>query len=66
MAKIHMVSAVDRNEIKGKVKTLFGRHLTNCKSLVANPSGESKVTCENCIKIIDHRRKEELKCRIYH
>ena len=66
MGKIHMASAIDRNEIKGKVKTLCGRHLTDCKALAANPDGESKVTCENCIKIIDHRRKEELKCHIYH
>ena len=60
MNKIHMVSVIDRDEVKGKTKTLCGRHLSDRSSLADNPEGESKVTCANCTKIIDNHRKEEL------
>lgn len=33
MSKIHMKSAVDRDEIEGKTKTLCGRHLSDHNSL---------------------------------
>lgn len=53
MGKIHMESAVDRDDVEGKTKTLCGLHLGDNSVLVKNPDGVREITCKNCIKMID-------------
>jgi len=61
MDKIHMESAVDRDDVKDKTRTLCGLHLSDRNVLVTNPNGARDVTCKNCIRIIDNIEKEIIK-----
>lgn len=54
LAKVHMESAIDRDDVCGKTRTLCGLHLTNRNVLVKNPDGVREVTCKKCIQIIEN------------
>ena len=53
MNKIHMKSAVDRDSVAGKTRTLCGLLLSDELVFADNPDGERDVTCVNCIRIMD-------------
>ena len=47
-----MKSAVDRDSITGKTRTLCGLFVDKYSHTADNPEGGYEVTCGNCLKII--------------